>query len=713
MPKIQPSLASESSATKAEDLTGVTGTDRRRVLFVTETEAAADALWGQMQTAVEAGQHGNSYLRFVATSSDAGLALLRASQIDLLIVDQSKPSMWIDFVEQAHEISKTTIVFLLSHSWSVNSLRDAINRGRVFRALNKDRPWPEILGQIRIGALEADLNRSQSALMREASKQNRELEKLTIGLEKTVEDRTEGIARAKELTENQLDQVRHLIRLTKDLSQNISFEEIMSLIRREVRGFAKLGDPILLLQTSTLDFEVLSFRSGILLESRFAGQFGPPGPKATADKALSRKLANLLGRPFMPVMAFPLEVRLIQKYGFESAAAVLCFESSLIDSEQDSFFNEFEKILRPVGMAVDRAFLEREMTIHSLRWERTFDGLRDPIAVIDHNQQVLRSNSKFSDRLIHRKCHQSFAKSEAICQGCPLEKVLATGQLQSALLNIEGRQFQVNSYPIFLAPSQAPSSVVNQYIDVTHSREIYARMLQSEKMSALGLLAGNIAHELNNPLSGIRNLTQVLVAETVNMKNSEGLQADLLEIEKATVRSQKIIRNLLDYSGEGEHEVVLIDLAEVVEKTLPLLKTVLRTHRLNLQLEGRTAKVKVDPHLLQQVVFNLVNNACQAMLQTGQLTIATGVAKEGEGGRESTAYLRVSDSGQGVPQALRDKIFAPFFTTKTEGQGTGLGLSLSRDLVRRFGGELSLKEVGPGACFEVTLPIVSGQEGGQ
>jgi len=180
-------------------------------------------------------------------------------------------------------------------------------------------------------------------------------------------------------------------------------------------------------------------------------------------------------------------------------------------------------------------------------------------------------------------------------------------------ISVRQRKYLEHSNPISLKDAERRTSVVHQYDDVTQKRERYLRMLQSEKMEAMGLLAGNIAHELNNPLTGLRSLAQVLIQE---YQDQSQIKQDLLEVEKATARSQKIIKNLLEFSHGGSQELRLTSVKELVERTLPMLKTALRMHRMKLELSSGNDQILVEPHLFQQVIFNLVNNACQAMKET-------------------------------------------------------------------------------------------------
>jgi signal transduction histidine kinase len=142
-----------------------------------------------------------------------------------------------------------------------------------------------------------------------------------------------------------------------------------------------------------------------------------------------------------------------------------------------------------------------------------------------------------------------------------------------------------------------------------------------------------------------------------------------------------------------------MDLNEIARRTLPFLKSATGKFRSDIRLSDDELPVKVEPHLMQQVIFNLVNNACQAMQGGGEIGVLTRVSPP-------WAILEVKDTGPGVAAEVREHIFEPFFTTKAEGEGTGLGLSLSRDFVRQFGGDLECEsDPGEGSLFRVRLPL--------
>ena len=420
-------------------------------------------------------------------------------------------------------------------------------------------------------------------------------------------------------------------------------------------------------------------------------------------------LANEFGRPFVKVLAVPLKRRAVASDQEAESPATLFFEHALPDDGVDRFIGFITERLQPLSIALDRILLEDHLKYTSLQWASTFDGIKDPIAIIDIDFNVVRANRHFSSanvasRSYEKSCHRVLTGSENVCRGCPVPSTLETRQPQKGPIKRGNRVYEVSSYPIRLHGDSISTNVINYYVDVTDSRELHGRMVQSEKMAAIGLLAGNIAHELNNPLTGIRSLAQVLLAELPQGQ----LREDINEVERAAGRSQRIIENLLDFSkGSSEQKQVRISLNEIVNRTLPMLKTAIREHRSEIQLTDEDCEVRVEPHLMQQVVFNLVNNACQAMVDPGTIAIETDTCVDGQG--RGWSRLHVKDTGAGIPPEIIDSIFEPFFTTKEKGQGTGLGLSMSRQVIEKFGGDIAVEStVGVGTHFIVRLPRGAG-----
>jgi two-component system, NtrC family, sensor kinase len=251
-----------------------------------------------------------------------------------------------------------------------------------------------------------------------------------------------------------------------------------------------------------------------------------------------------------------------------------------------------------------------------------------------------------------------------------------------------------------------PGSVVILIEDVTEQRMLEAQIIQNDKMASIGQLVSGVAHELNNPLTSIAGLAELLLERR---PHPEFPREHLRVIHDQAERAGRIVRNLLTFARKGVAEKTAVDLNDVVTRTSLLIVYKLQLHRIELDSELSADPVVVlgDRYELQQVLLNLVTNAVQAVggLEPGRprrITLSTS-RSDGE------AVLRVRDTGPGVPKHLAPYLFTPFFTTKAPGEGTGLGLSLSYGLVKAHGGALSYEPPPEGGAeFRVTLPLYQG-----
>jgi two-component system NtrC family sensor kinase len=590
----------------------------------------------------------------------------------------------LEMFESLHERGLSAVKLYCTSQIDTELWRRAVNEFHLFKVFSPELDSFEqkkILFEAFQKFLDQDL---RSQLLKQSKKQLRELESLNEGLERMVAERTQHIEKSQEEEEEKLTQTRNFMRLLKELVRISSTEELLLVLRKEFRKFHRVGDPILLLKMDGGRDQVAALMNGQVLVAEDYFQLNGGEKFSENNRVMSRQLAEILKRPIAKTATFPLGKR-----------ACLIIEHSLHSTEMEEFIHFIGDRLQAIEMTVDQLLLDQTVTKDSYRWEKTFDGIKDPIAIIDDEFHLIRSNRAFLDRTFQRKCYEVFATRTSPCEGCPLTEALKKDEPVVAEISVRQRKYQVHSYPISLKDAERRTSVVHQYVDVTQKRELYLRMLQSEKMEAMGLLAGNIAHELNNPLTGLRSLSQVLMQD---YQESPQIHQDLSEIEKATARSQKIIKNLLEFSQGGNHELKTISVRELVERTLPMLKTALRMHRLKLDLFQGDDVIEVEPHLFQQVIFNLVNNACQAMKETGTVFLSTFLE-----GNQSLIF-QVQDEGPGVPESMKDQIFEPFFTTKQEGLGTGLGLSISKKIIESLGGKIEVfSGVTRGAVFKVTL----------
>jgi C4-dicarboxylate-specific signal transduction histidine kinase len=234
-------------------------------------------------------------------------------------------------------------------------------------------------------------------------------------------------------------------------------------------------------------------------------------------------------------------------------------------------------------------------------------------------------------------------------------------------------------------------------------REAQARLIQSEKMASIGLLAGGVAHEINNPLAGILALCQVML-----MEGKDGMSEDLRQIEAAANQCKEIVSGLLSFSRQtDDRRREEVYLPAVMDRLKSLISYRLRSDNIEIEEEydDDLPLLWAHPGQLQQVLMNLILNAAQAMGKNGK------VAVRGRARQDGGADIEVEDHGPGIPEAIKAKIFDPFFTTKPEGEGTGLGLAITYGIVKDHAGRIEVESVpGQGALFRVCLPPLPPRE---
>lgn len=485
----------------------------------------------------------------------------------------------------------------------------------------------------------------KSSVLKLMHKKNRELELLTDNLEKIVDESSLYIELSHKEEELKLKKERQLILFIKDLSYQLSIQDVLTYLRKVLKQFHFVSSPMLCIQADQ-SIQIFQYVNSTYKKiTKFVNK---------EFHVSEKNLANILGRPFLPLHLVHFQ---IQTKTENHIFATLCFEFQQNDVNKDLFFDFMNERIDAIKASLDRVMLENEKELYIQRWMKTFNELQYPISIVDSDENVIRANRKMREI----SANQSYQKMK---------------------------------FPMKMKGDK--ELYLQIYIDRTIEQNLYTRILQNEKLNAIGLLAGNLAHELNNPLTGIRSLLQIMLTE---VEKDSLIYKDLFEIERATDRSQKIISNLLDFA-RGSNKVEQVNVDELIQKTLPFLKSALRQHRLILSLAAKKSQVLIQPHLFQQVIFNLVNNACQAMNQPGAVGVQTIV-------RGDKVIIEVVDSGPGVPDEKKEMIFEAFFTTKLETEGTGLGLYLVKSIIEKHQGQIQVKDQHPsGARFIIELPKV-------
>ncbi len=238
-------------------------------------------------------------------------------------------------------------------------------------------------------------------------------------------------------------------------------------------------------------------------------------------------------------------------------------------------------------------------------------------------------------------------------------------------------------------------------------RETREALLQAEKLAAMGRLTSQIAHELNNPIYGIMNTLELLKTEVpAGSKRRSLLELSLAE----TVRLSEMLRNMLSFSKPEEEKRVPVNINELIEGILLVMDKQIREANVRVSVSfGDVPEIMASANQLRQVVLNVLKNAKESMSAGGELFVKTAAG-------DGSVLIAVRDTGEGIPAAVKDRIFDAFFTTKAKVKGAGLGLSVCYGIVKGHGGEIKVEsEVGKGTSFIIRLPVkaVSGPAGSE
>jgi two-component system NtrC family sensor kinase len=349
----------------------------------------------------------------------------------------------------------------------------------------------------------------------------------------------------------------------------------------------------------------------------------------------------------------------------------------------------------------------RMLSVAKRDWEMTFDTIDQPLAVIEtSNFGVRRANLAYGraagrpiqDLGERAACYRFLFDRSAPCDACPLKAGVAAGGHASAEIVHGEKVYVLTVYPM------EEKVAVCSYQDVTEERTMTRQLIETEKMAAVGNLAGGVAHEINNPLGGILAFAQL-------MQRDAGRSPTDLEslglIEESAMRCKRIVDSLLKFSRKSRVEERRgFDLSRCVDDAVVLFRAQIKGYpkvTLQTNLASGLPEVFGEPAQLGQVCLNLLQNALQSLpAGTGALTIETGE-------RDSRCYFQISDTGAGIRPEHLPRIFEPHFTTKPPGEGTGLGLAIAYRIVEDHGGEFEVHtEVGKGSTFTVLIPAKPG-----
>ena len=388
-------------------------------------------------------------------------------------------------------------------------------------------------------------------------------------------------------------------------------------------------------------------------------------------------------------------------------------------------FDRDGKVVAAVSVSLDitaRKKLEEDLKKSEKKYNAVFNNIpralfllnRETLAILDCNRSATSLYGYTKGEMIGRNFMEFFAEAER-------------GEHQSLIKNLqninrvkhlgkEEKSFYVN---ISLTDSDyqvAPKVILAMVIDVTERIEAEQQVIQANKMATLGEMATGVAHELNQPLSVIQMISN-LVARKLDLgtlPDKETLSDVSSKLRSNVERASKIINHMREFGRKSALEVSAVQINDVILKSLDFFGQQLRLRNIEvvLELEDAVPSIKADPNRLEQVFINLLTNARDAIEERSskeplsqedkRITIRTHFNRR-------YVFAEVCDTGTGIPKELTHKIFEPFFTTKTVGKGTGLGLSISYNIISDYGGTIhAVSKEGEGSCFDIRFPRATG-----
>lgn len=343
------------------------------------------------------------------------------------------------------------------------------------------------------------------------------------------------------------------------------------------------------------------------------------------------------------------------------------------------------------------------------KFDAILSTMTEGVAIVKSTYEIEYLNQAFQDRFGNRvgeKCYAVLAGRDRPCLVCPCQEILERGKSQFHFISElrDGNFYETVSTP--LCNPEGTISVVKISREITERKKMEWQILQTEKMVNLGQMAAGIAHQIGNPLSSLSGIAQVLLTGRVE----EGEKEEYLQAMSTLIdQIDRTLRNLLDFSRPAIEHNEAIEVNELIEEVVQFASQHPRIAPIRVERRPCPDRPEVfaDWSLLTQAFFNLILNAAEAMPEGGAMRIKT-LVQQGEGRQGRMVQIVFTDQGGGIAEEDLPKIFDLFFTTKPLGQGTGLGLAVTRRIIENYNGAIRVESrLNAGTRVIVSLPALS------
>lgn len=361
--------------------------------------------------------------------------------------------------------------------------------------------------------------------------------------------------------------------------------------------------------------------------------------------------------------------------------------------------------------------------------ENVINSIGDGLIVVDRNYRIIIANSAYAtyfnrekEEIMGKPCFSISHRSNMPCQEtslpCPVKETFENGSLSKAIHTLGGENGNERHIEIYSAPFRDHKGEVIQAIeivrDITERKGMEEKLIHSERLASLGILASGLSHEINNPLASISTCIEGLQRRMPDSGSFDPEFTGVLRkymglIRGEVTRCKGILERLLHLSSKSRSSPGRVDINQVVRDTVFLMEHAVQKNgiRILMDLEAGVPFLQGEESQIRQVILNMVLNGVQAVGKQGTLSITTKRVRDYVG-------IRFVDTGCGIRKEDLKRIFEPFFSRRPSGKGTGLGLSICESIVRQHGGEILVESVvGQGTELEVRLPIAPHQAQGE
>ena len=363
----------------------------------------------------------------------------------------------------------------------------------------------------------------------------------------------------------------------------------------------------------------------------------------------------------------------------------------------------FDMLLHSINSVLEKMQMEEAIGLEREKYRALIDDLKDGYFVLEGGKIVYTNSAMASmvgfsaSDLRGREFAELASHDTKIARAFDAFENGETGMWHDELVFTHrcGNEIPVDVKLSIAHGSERRDLLVGIVREITERDVLWERLVKAEKLALMGEMVAGIAHELNNKLTPILGFVELLRNEV----QDDSSQTKMAAVHNAALGARKIVQSLLTFARKEKPRKKLIDINRIVDSSLTMVQSSFSTTGVEVvkELKPDIYPVKVDSAQIEQVLVNLFKNGFEAMGERGRLTVQTFVSG-------NNVVIKVSDTGKGIPEEIRERIFTPFFTTKEDQGGTGLGLSICHGIITSHDGDITVHSGSDGTTFTITLP---------